>query len=76
MRLTQNPHTDLSDTRKYENMKTTTQFDNSIYQSTVRAEDGRQQLTRWSSFCEGVLLPLGSLFAVFLVMLGIMLIVD
>jgi hypothetical protein len=54
---------------------TTVQYDNSIYQSNIRAEDGRQQ-TRWSSFCEGVLFPLGSLFAVFLTMLGVMLIVD
>jgi hypothetical protein len=57
-------------------MKPTTQSDNSNYQSTIRAEDGQQQLTRWNSLCEGVLLPIGSLFAVFLVMLGIMLIVD
>jgi len=57
-------------------MKSTTQFDNSIYQSTVRAEDGQQQPTRWNSFCEGVLLPIGSLFAVFLAIVGIMLIVD
>jgi hypothetical protein len=56
-------------------MKTTTQYDNSIYQSNVRAEDGRQS-TRWSSFCEDVLIPLGSLFVVFLAMVGIMLIVD
>jgi hypothetical protein len=57
-------------------MKPTTQYDNSIYQSNARAEDGRQQPTRWSVFCEDVIIPLGSLFAVFLVMLGIMLIVD
>jgi hypothetical protein len=55
---------------------TTTQYDNSIYQSNIRAEDGRQQPTRWSSFCEGVLFPLGSIFVVFLAMLGVMLIVD
>jgi hypothetical protein len=57
-------------------MKSAIQFDNSIYQSTVRAEDGQQQSTRWNSFCEGVLLPIGSLFAVFLAIVGIMLIVD
>jgi hypothetical protein len=57
-------------------MKAAIQFDNSIYQSTVRAEDGQQQSTRWNSFCEGVLLPIGSLFAVFLAIVGIMLIVD
>jgi len=50
--------------------------DNSVYQSNVRAEDGLQQPNRWTSLCEGVLIPLGSLFAVFLVMLGMMLIAD
>jgi hypothetical protein len=54
----------------------TTQYDSSLYQSNVRAEDGRQQTTRWNSLCEGVIIPLGSIFAVFLVMLGVMLIVD
>ena len=58
-------------------MKSTTiQYDSSLYQSNFRAEDGRQQPTRWNSFCEGVLFPLGSIFAVFLMMLGVMLIVD
>jgi hypothetical protein len=57
-------------------MKSKSQLDSSIYQSNVRAEDGGQPLTRWNSLCEGVLLPLGSLFAAFLVMLGVMLIVD
>jgi hypothetical protein len=55
---------------------TTTQYDSSLYQSNFRAEDGQQQTTRWNSFCEGVLIPLGSIFAIFLVMLGVMLIVD
>jgi hypothetical protein len=45
----------------------------SIYQSNVRAEDGMQPRSRWSALCEGVLIPLGSLFTVFLAMLGIML---
>jgi hypothetical protein len=57
-------------------MKSTTQYDSSLYQSNFRAEDGQQQPTRWNAFCEGVLIPLGSIFAVFLVMLGVMLIVD
>jgi hypothetical protein len=58
-------------------MKSSTiQFDSSLYQSNVRAEHGQQQPTRWNSLCEGVLIPLGSIFAVFLVMLGVMLIVD
>jgi hypothetical protein len=47
--------------------------DASIYQSNVRAEDGMQPRGRWSALCEGVLIPLGSLFTVFLAMLGIML---
>jgi hypothetical protein len=47
--------------------------DVSIYQSNVRAEDGMQPRSRWSALCEGVLIPLGSLFTVFLAMLGIML---
>lgn len=47
--------------------------DASIYQSNVRAEDGMQPRSRWNALCEGVLIPLGSLFTVFLAMLGIML---
>ncbi|WP_157466728.1 hypothetical protein [Edaphobacter aggregans] len=43
-------------------------------QSNARAEDGFQQRSSWNSFCEGILIPLGSLFAVFLVMVGLMLI--
>jgi hypothetical protein len=47
--------------------------DASIYQSNARAEDGMQQRSRWSALCEGVIIPIGSLFTVFLAMLGIML---
>jgi hypothetical protein len=47
-----------------------------IYQSNIRAEDGFQKRGSWNRFCEGVLIPLGSLFAVFLAMLGMMLIAD
>ncbi len=50
--------------------------DASVYQSTARAEDGIRPQGRWNALCEGVLIPLGSLFAVFLAMLGIMLIAD
>ncbi|WP_263365108.1 hypothetical protein [Edaphobacter bradus] len=50
--------------------------DVSIYQSNIRAEDGLQKRSSWNSFCEGVLIPVGSLFAVFLAMLGLMLICD
>jgi len=48
--------------------------DVSTYQSTARAEDGDQQPNRWTSLCEGVLIPLGSLFAIFLAILAVMLI--
>ena len=47
----------------------------SIYQSNVRAEDGLP-CGRWSAFCEGVVVPLVSLFAVFLFMLGAMLVTN
>ena len=48
-------------------------YDNSVPQSNIRAEDG-QQANNWNAFCEGVLLPLGSLFAVSLIVLSVMLI--
>jgi hypothetical protein len=44
------------------------------FQSNCRAEDGQLDRSHWSGLCEGVLIPLGSLFAVFLLMLGVMLI--
>jgi hypothetical protein len=44
------------------------------YQSNFRAEDGPLHSNRWSAFCEGVVVPLGSLFAVFLLMLCVMLV--
>jgi hypothetical protein len=50
--------------------------DASVYESTARAEDGMPPRSRWNALCEGVLIPLGSLFAVFLAMLGLMLIAD
>jgi len=55
-----------------------TRFENpaAIYTSNMRAEDGDQKRTPWSFFCEGVLIPLGSLFAVFLVMLSLLLIIN
>lgn len=46
----------------------------SIYQSNIRAEDGAQQRDRWSGLYEGVLVPFGFLFALFLVFLIVMLI--
>jgi hypothetical protein len=45
------------------------------YQSTVRAEDGLSS-SRWNALCEGVVIPLGSLFAVFLLMLGAMMMAN
>ena len=44
--------------------------------SNFRAEDGFLQSSRWDRLCEGVLIPLGSLFAIFMIMLGVMLIAD
>ena len=50
------------------------QFDKT-HSSSIRAEDGRQP-SHWFSLYEGVLFPLGSLFAVFLCMLAIMLLAN
>jgi len=47
----------------------------SIYQSNFRAEDG-PTTGRWSALYEGVVVPLGSLFAVFLIMLGAMILTN
>jgi hypothetical protein len=47
--------------------------DVSIYQSNVRAEDGMQPRNHWSALCEGVLIPIGSLFTAVLAILGMML---
>ena len=44
--------------------------------SNIRAEDGLTQPSRWNTLCEGVLIPLGSLLAVFMVMLCVMLIAS
>ena len=48
-------------------------YDNADLLSNVRAEDGLQQPIRWNAFYEGVILPLGSLFGVLLLVLGVML---
>jgi hypothetical protein len=45
-----------------------------INQTNARAEDGFQRSPSWNAFCEGILIPLASLGAVFLIMLGVMLI--
>ena len=42
-------------------------------QRNIRAEDGFQERTPWNSFCEGVLIPLGALFAVYVAMTSLML---
>ena len=44
------------------------------YQPNIRAEDGIQQRDRWSGLYEGVLVPFGFLFALFLAFLIVMLI--
>ena len=46
----------------------------STYQPDIRAEDGIQQSDRWSGLYQGVLVPFGFLFALFLVFLIVMLI--
>lgn len=46
----------------------------SMYQSNIRAEDRVQQNDRWKTFYEEVLVPIGFIFALFLVVLLIMLI--
>lgn len=43
-------------------------------QSNSRAEDGPVDHNPFSVLCEGVLIPLGALFAIFLIMLGVVLI--
>jgi hypothetical protein len=48
-------------------------YDNADLPSNIRAEDGLQQPIRWNALYEGVILPLGSLFAVFLLVMGVML---
>jgi hypothetical protein len=47
--------------------------DATTYQSNVRAEDGMQPRSRWNALYEGVFIPLGSLFAVVLAILCMML---
>jgi hypothetical protein len=42
--------------------------------SNIRAEDGILKPARWNTLCEGVLIPCGSLIAVLMVMLGVILI--
>ena len=39
----------------------------------VRAEDGFQRRTPWTTLCEGILIPLGALTMVFLAMVALML---
>jgi len=51
----------------------TTHINEEFVQTNARAEDGLTN-TRWNSFCEGILIPLGTLFAAFLAISGLMLI--
>ena len=48
-------------------------YDNTDLLSNIRAEDGLQQPIRWNALYEGVILPLGSLFGVLMLVLGVML---
>ena len=50
---------------------TTTQYDSSLYQSNFRAEDGAPT-GRSNALYEGVVIPLASLFAVVLFVVGAM----
>ena len=52
-------------------MQPTLPIDGHAYSSSVRAEDGRQP-SHWYNLYEGVVLPLGSLVAVFFCMIAIM----
>lgn len=45
-----------------------------VYQPNARAEDGMWEPRQWNSLREYVLIPLGSIFVVFLAILGMMLI--
>jgi hypothetical protein len=47
----------------------------STIESNERAEDGPKR-SPWNACCEAVIIPLGSLFVIFLAMLGLMLIAD
>jgi hypothetical protein len=44
-----------------------------IDQPNARAEDGMSESSSWNTLCEGVLIPLASVFLVFLAILGMML---
>ena len=41
------------------------------HQSNARAEDGVQERSSWSFFCEAILIPLGSLGVIMLAMLSL-----
>jgi hypothetical protein len=47
--------------------------DAATYQSNIRAEDGMQPVSHWNALYEGVLIPVGTLAAVVVAMLGMML---
>ena len=52
---------------------TTTDFTIERIETNARAEDGLKG-NPWNALCEGILIPLGTLFAVFLGIAGIMII--
>jgi hypothetical protein len=72
LRLISLSRIEIHESHQETNMEYTQQNDEvSIYQSNFRAEDGLPE-GRWSALYEGVVVPLGSLFAVFLFMVAAM----
>ena len=64
----------LRDAEKETCMKYSEWIDNaSAHQPDARAEDGMKQRSQWSELCQYVLIPIGTVFAIFLAMLGMML---
>jgi hypothetical protein len=67
-------HASHGESHQEKKMEYTQQNDQaSMYQSNFRAEDGLPT-SRWNALYEGVVIPLASLFAVFLFMVGAMVI--
>ena len=52
---------------------TTTDFKIDRFETNARAEDGVNR-NPWNALCEGILIPLGTLFAVFLGIAGVMIV--
>lgn len=52
---------------------TTTNFNLERFETNARAEDGLNS-NPWNALCEGILIPLGTLFAVFLGIASVMIV--